>query len=58
MKLLQFIKGYKKITVFLFGALTVYLQDVIGLDPALVDQIVILCTGGVVGQGIADMKGN
>ena len=57
MRFLNFINGYKKITMYLVGILTVFLQNELGINTAQVWEIVVLCSGGVVGQGIADAGG-
>ena len=51
---LKMVKGYKKIVMFLLGALTVFLQDTVGFQPEVVESIVSLCSFGIVGQGVAD----
>lgn len=58
MNFLKRIKGFKKITIFLFGALTVYLEDTIGLTRAAVDSIIQLCSIAFLGFGIPDAAEN
>lgn len=56
MNFLQKIKGWKKITAAFLGLLSAILgPELIGLDPAVVNNIITVLSFYLVGQGAADL---
>lgn len=53
-KVLDTIKGYKKIGAFIITVMVVVFGDSLGLDPAAIIQIKEAGIAYIVGQGIAD----